>query len=69
MIHRVLATLFVLVIPMLFAPTPAAGQGKTAAGEAWSPPQTPWGHPDLQGAWTNTTTTPMERPVRTAEQE
>ena len=50
MIHRVLATLFVLVIPMLFAPTPAAGQGKTAAGEAWSPPQTPWGHPDLQGA-------------------
>ena len=63
MIHRVLATLFVLVIPMLFAPTPAAGQGKTAAGEAWSPPQTPWGHPDLQGAWTNTTTTPMERPA------
>ena len=63
MIHRVLATLFVLVIPILFAPTPAAGQGKTAAGEAWSPPQTPWGHPDLQGAWTNTTTTPMERPA------
>ncbi|MEE2635831.1 MAG: hypothetical protein VYE68_01180, partial [Acidobacteriota bacterium] len=21
-----------------------------------------WGHPDLQGAWTNTTTTPLERP-------
>ena len=25
-------------------------------------PRTRWGHPDLQGAWTNTTTTPLERP-------
>jgi hypothetical protein len=25
-------------------------------------PRTPWGHPDLQGYWTNTTTTPLERP-------
>lgn len=25
-------------------------------------PRTPWGDPDLQGAWTNTTTTPLERP-------
>jgi hypothetical protein len=25
-------------------------------------PRTPWGHPDLQGNWTNTTTTPLERP-------
>lgn len=24
--------------------------------------RTPWGDPDLQGTWTNTTTTPMERP-------
>jgi hypothetical protein len=26
-------------------------------------PRTPWGDPDLQGIWTNTTTTPLERPV------
>ena len=32
------------------------------AQETASAPQTPWGHPDLQGAWTNTTTTPLERP-------
>ncbi len=26
-------------------------------------PRTPWGHPDLQGLWTNTTLTPFERPL------
>ena len=25
-------------------------------------PRTPWGHPDLQGIWSNTTTTPLQRP-------
>lgn len=25
-------------------------------------PRTPWGDPDLQGIWTNTTTTPLQRP-------
>jgi hypothetical protein len=34
---------------------------KPAAGtKAWTA-KTPWGHPDLQGIWTNTTTTPLER--------
>lgn len=28
--------------------------------------RTPWGHPDLQGTWTNTTTTPLERPTEYA---
>ncbi len=36
---------------------PAAAQGRT-----------PWGDPDLQGMWTNTTTTPMERPEDLAGQ-
>src|SRR5687768_3779407 len=26
-------------------------------------PRTPWGHPDLQGRWTNFTLTPLERPT------
>ena len=26
-------------------------------------PRTPWGHPDLQGRWTNATVTPLERPA------
>ena len=32
-------------------------------------PRTPWGDPDLQGLWTNTTTTPMERPDDLADKE
>ena len=28
----------------------------------WRVPRTPWGHPDLQGTWTNVTATPLERP-------
>jgi hypothetical protein len=33
----------------------ASGPSKPVA------PRTPWGHPDLQGVWTNTTSTPLER--------
>ena len=33
-----------------------------AAAQSTEPPRTPWGDPDLQGTWTNTTTTPLERP-------
>ena len=62
MSHRLLGTLLVLAIPLLLAPAPAAAQQEAAAG-SWTPPLTAWGDPDLQGAWTNTTTTPLERPA------
>src|SRR5687767_3635804 len=39
----------------------AAARGTTAAGKGTAL-RTPWGDPDLQGAWTNSTTTPLERP-------
>jgi len=47
-------------------PADVAGQGrarsnKPAAKEAAAPQPTPSGDPDLQGLWTNTTTTPLER--------
>ena len=34
------------------------------AARSWSVPRTPWGHPDLQGTYSNDdeTGTPMERP-------
>ncbi len=37
----------------------AFGVASLAAQET---PRTPWGDPDLQGVWTNRTTTPLERP-------
>jgi hypothetical protein len=57
--------LYGTVVGVLLAATPAFSQAQplTAAktGAAVSL-RTPWGHPDLQGVWTNTTTTPLERP-------
>src|SRR5882757_5609783 len=34
-----------------------------------SPLKTPWGEPDLQGIWTEEFDTPLQRPVRYANQE
>ncbi len=47
-------------------PADVAGQDRArsnrpAASEAAASQRTPWGDPDLQGLWTNTTTTPLER--------
>jgi hypothetical protein len=34
----------------------------TALAQDWTVPRTPWGHPDLEGLWTNATLTPFQRP-------
>jgi hypothetical protein len=44
--------LIVLAAPLLFGQAP----------KSYTPPRTPFGQPDLQGVWTNTTITPLERP-------
>ena len=44
---------------VLLVLAPAAAAAQAGGGETW---RTAWGDPDLQGTWTNTTTTPMERP-------
>jgi hypothetical protein len=49
--------LIVLVGFMWLATMPVAGQG-----QAYKAPRTPDGQPDLQGFWTNTTYTPLQRP-------
>jgi len=41
----------------------------SAAAQSRTPPQTPDGHPDLQGIWTNATLTPLERPADLAGKE
>ncbi|NOT28162.1 MAG: hypothetical protein HOP16_18935 [Acidobacteria bacterium] len=61
-------------VPMVLAaawlnPVAVAGQGRATVGNAaiatatkWTPRRTPDGQPDLQGFWTNTTYTPLQRP-------
>ena len=48
-----------LVGVLLLLPGAAAAQSAGGGAEAG---RTAWGDPDLQGFWTNKTTTPMERP-------
>jgi hypothetical protein len=50
------------------AQTPAAARPKTATPAKWTPPRTPWGHPDLQGEWTSDSARgiPRERPAEFA---
>ena len=38
------------------------GPASLLAAEAYQAPRTEYGHPDLQGTWTNATTTPLQRP-------
>ena len=42
-----------ILAAIVLLPVPAVAQ---------TPERTPWGDPDLQGVWTNRTTTPIERP-------
>ena len=42
----------------LLVPIAVAGQTPSEPS-----PRTPWGDPDLQGAWNNATTTPLQRPL------
>ena len=50
----------VFVAAVLLMAGPAAGQEL---------PRTAWGDPDLQGIWSNTTTTPLQRPEELAGRE
>jgi hypothetical protein len=43
-----------------------AGVLSSAQVKKW---RTPWGDPDLQGSWSNATTTPLERPAKYAGRE
>ena len=54
--------LVALVAAFSLSPALAAGQAAEPSMNAWSPPRTPWGDPDLSGIWDFRTLTPLERP-------
>jgi len=70
-----LGALAVTVAGVSLATVPVAGQGRTdggkaaAAAKAWTPPKTAWGDPDLQGVYTFSTQTPLERPAALSGKE
>ena len=51
----------IVVIAALPLP-PAVTTAQEPTADRFEPPRTSWGDPDLQGIWTNTTSTPFERP-------
>ena len=52
-----------IALVLLMLPAAASAQRISAV------PRTPWGHPDLQGRWTNATLTTLERPAEFRDQE
>lgn len=56
--ERVAAAVLVFVIAA------GAPMGSQTRSDPKPLPRTPWGHPDLQGIWNNSTITPLERPAQ-----
>jgi len=61
-----------LIVAIALASAPLAGQSATApqargaSGASKATFRTPWGDPDLEGIWTGSTITPLERPAKFA---
>ena len=68
LIAPVTALAALIVTSLIAAPmlgqTRTAPTGAAAAAKKWTAPRTPWGDPDLQGSYSNTSEngTPLERP-------
>ena len=64
MTDRVLGALLTVLAFIVLATLPTVAQTVSD-----TPPQTPWGDPDLQGTWNYSTITPLERPDELAGKE
>jgi hypothetical protein len=51
------------------APTSGSAQTPESSAAPSAGLKTPWGEPDLQGIWTDETTTPLQRPAKYADKE
>jgi hypothetical protein len=68
--HRLFVSMNVMAAALamvILAPASAVGQQK--ALKKWVAPRTPDGQPDMRGSWTNSTYTPLERPVELGTKE
>ncbi len=65
---RLCVMVTVVVAGTTMAPNGLAQQASSPS-DAWAPPRTGWGDPDLQGVWTNATLTPIERPLTLSDKE
>ena len=59
-VHHGLLGVVTVLLAVAFPPAPAAGQSADASPSPRT--RTAWGDPDLQGIWTSSTYTPLERP-------
>jgi hypothetical protein len=59
----VLSALTIASFPQAFGQT-STNSPSSSQARSWTPTKTPHGDPDLQGIWTSTTTTPLERPAQ-----
>ena len=63
------AAAFAAMAAVALAPVGVGAQTQTGGTGGSTSPRTAWSDPDLQGRWTNTTTTPLERPADLAGRE
>ena len=61
MTHRLFVMVSLVALLLVALPVAVAAQD--------SVPRTPWGDPDLSGAWTNATMTPLQRPLELGDKE
>lgn len=56
-----------LTVSMAVVAVGSIVNGQSASSKASPPVRTPWGDPDLQGRWTGSTITPLQRPKEFAD--
>ena len=58
-----------ILIAVGFTSTKVIGQTPSSTPSAATTLKTPWGAPDLQGTWSNTTVVPFQRPAQFGNRE